>query len=69
MFLNDYEDMGRWDATRRKFLKILTLTGALSAFDLFRPSKEFVFGKVSDISPEEMRTKAMKLFHRPTLFQ
>lgn len=69
MFFNDYEDMGLWGATRRKFLKILTLTSALSAFDLFHPSKKSVFGKESDISPEEMRKKAMELFHRPTLYQ
>ena len=69
MFFNDCKDMGLWEATRRKFLKLITLTSALSAFDLFDPLKKIGFAKEGDISPEEMRTKAMKLFHKPLLYQ
>jgi hypothetical protein len=69
MFFKDFEDMELWGATRRKFLKIVTLTGTLSAFGLFEPFKKIGFGKESDISPEEMRRKAMQLFHKPKLYQ
>ena len=69
MFFKDFKEIEPLEATRRKFLKFLTQTGTLSALGLLGPFKKIGFAKESDISPEEMREKAMKLFHRPTLFQ
>jgi branched-chain amino acid transport system substrate-binding protein len=40
----DWEDVERWEFTRRKFLKTLALTGAVSSVDLFGPFKNMGFG-------------------------
>jgi hypothetical protein len=69
MFFSDYKDTGLWQGTRRKFLKILALTGTGSAVGLSGPFKNKVFGKEGGISPEEMRIRAMELFRKPKLFQ
>jgi C_GCAxxG_C_C family probable redox protein len=64
------KDIILWEATRRKFLKILALTGAVSLVDLFGPIpfKKIVFGKEGGMTPEEMREKAIQLFKKPKLF-
>ena len=69
MGFNNCKDIGLWQATRRKFLKILALSGTVSLVDLFRPFKKIGFGKEGGMSPEEMRKKAIQLFTKPKLFQ
>jgi hypothetical protein len=56
------------EATRRKFLKILALTGTVSSVDLFGPFKKIVFGKEGGMTLEEMRQEAMQVFGQPKLF-
>jgi hypothetical protein len=57
MSFGDCKDMELWEATRRRFLKILALTGTVLSVDLFGPSKKMGFGKEGDMTPEEMREK------------
>jgi branched-chain amino acid transport system substrate-binding protein len=45
----DFKDVERWAFTRRKFLKTLALTGAVSSVDLFGPFKNMGFGKEKPI--------------------
>ena len=45
----DFEDVERWEFSRRKFLKLLALTGAVSSVDLFGPFKNMGFGKEKPI--------------------
>jgi hypothetical protein len=52
-------------ATRRRFLKILALTGTVSSFDLFGPFKKMGFGKGTEMTLEEMREKAIQVFMKP----
>jgi hypothetical protein len=60
--------MELWGATRRKFLKSLALTGTVLSVDLFGPSKKMGFGKEGDMTPEEMRKKAIQLYMKPKRF-
>jgi len=69
MFYGDRKDIGLWQATRRKFLKIVALTGAASATGILNPLEETAIGKEGGMSPEEMRIRAMQLFKKPKLFQ
>jgi hypothetical protein len=68
MSLADFKDMEFWQANRRKFLKILALTGTVSLVDLFAPCKKMGFAKEGDITPEEMRQKAIQVFMKPNPF-
>ena len=68
MLFSDYKDMELWEATRRKFMKIFALTGAVSAVGLLGPFKKMGFGKEGGMTPEEMREKAMQLFKKPKQF-
>lgn len=68
MFVGDCRDVKQGGPTRRGFLKILALTGTASSFDLLGPFKKMGFGKEGEMTPEEMREKAMKVFMRPKLF-
>ena len=45
----DFEDVERWEFTRRKFLKMVALTGAVSSVELFGPFKNMGFGKEKPI--------------------
>ncbi len=69
MFYGDPKDIGLWQATRRKFLKILALTGTASATGILNPLEETASGNEGGMSPEEMRIRAMQLFKKPKLFQ
>ena len=69
MSFDDNKVMEMWEATRRKFLKILALTGTVSAVGLLAPYNKMGFGKEGGLTPEEMRQKAMQLFMKPKLFQ
>lgn len=68
MFINDWKGSTWGEATRRKFLKVLALTGTVSSVDLWGPLKKVGFGKESEMTPEEMREKAMQLFKKPKQF-
>ncbi len=68
MFFGDCKDVKQAGPTRRRFLKILALTGMASSFDLLDPFKKVGFGKEGEITPEEMREKAMQLFRKPKQF-
>jgi hypothetical protein len=68
MSFGDCKDMELWEATRRRFLKILALTGTVLSVDLFGPSKKMGFGKEGDMTPEEMREKASQLYNKPKRF-
>jgi len=68
MSFSDGKDIERWQATRRRFLQISTLAGTLLSVDLFGPSKRMGFAKDGDMTPAEMREKAMQVFRPPTLF-
>jgi hypothetical protein len=69
MFFGDCKDVKQEGPTRRGFLKILALTGTVSSFDLFGPFKKVGSGKEGEMTPEEMREKAMHLFKKPKQFQ
>ncbi len=69
MVFANFKDMEFWQANRRKLLKVLALTSTLSLVDLFSPFKQVGFGKEGNMTPEEMREKAIRLFKKPTLFQ
>jgi len=64
MSFGDCKDIGLWEATRRKFLKILALTGTVSSVDLLGPFKKMGFGKEGGMTLEEMRKKAAWIFMR-----
>jgi len=68
MSFGDSKDMKLVEATRRKFLKILALTGTVSSVGLFSPFKRMAFGKEGDMTLEEMREKAIQVFMKPKLF-
>ena len=68
MSFGDCKDMELWKATRRKFLKILALTGTVSSVDLLGPFKKVGFGKEGSMTLEEMREKAMMLLRPPKAF-
>jgi len=68
MLFGDCRDVKRAGPTRRGFLKILALTGMVSSFDLLGPFKEVGFGKEGEMTPEDMREKAMQLFRKPKQF-
>jgi hypothetical protein len=68
MFFVAYKDMKQDGATRRRFLKFLALTGTLSSLDLLGHSKKIGFGKEGELTLEEMREKAIKVFMKPKLF-
>ncbi len=68
MFFSDYKDVKQAGPTRRGFLKILALSGMVSSSDLFGPYKEVGFGKEGEMTPEDMREKAMQLFRKPKQF-
>jgi len=68
MSLNDWKSTTWGEATRRKFLKVLALTGTVSSLDLLGPLKKIGFGKEGEMTPEEMREKAMQVFMKPKLF-
>ena len=68
MSFSDCKDIILSAATRRKFLKILALTGTVSLVDLFGPFKKMGFAKDGDITPEEMRQKAIQVFMKPNPF-
>jgi hypothetical protein len=68
MSFSDCKDMELWEATRRKFLKILALTGTVLSVDLLGPLKSRGFGKGGSMTLEEMRQEAMQVFGQPKLF-
>ena len=68
MSFANFKDMEFWQANRRKLLKILALTSAVSLVDLFSPFKQIGFGKEGNMTPEEMREKAIQVFMKPKLF-
>ena len=66
--LLEFKDLKSWQEGRRKVLKILALTGILSSGDIFSSSKH-VFAIEGEITPDEMRQKAMQLFLKEKPFQ
>jgi hypothetical protein len=68
MFDGDCKDVKQGGPTRRKFLKFLALTGAVSSFDLLGPFNKMGLGKEGEMTPDEMREKAMQVFKKPKLF-
>ncbi len=48
-----------WEATRRKFLKLLGLTGTVLSVDLFGPLKKMGFGKEASMALNERRSVQM----------
>jgi hypothetical protein len=68
MFFGGGKDMKQGGPTRRGFLKILAITGTVFSFDLLGALKKMGFGKEGEMTPEEMREKAMQLFIKPKLF-
>ncbi len=69
MFFGDCNDTKQAGPNRRRFLKILALTGVGSSFDLFGSLNKVGFGKEGEITPDEMRQKAMQLFLKDKPFQ
>jgi hypothetical protein len=59
MSLGDCKDTTRWEATRRKFLKILALIGGVSSVDLLGPFKKMGFGKEAATTSNEGRSVQM----------
>jgi hypothetical protein len=68
MILGDCKNVRQGGRTRRGFLKILAITGTVSSFDLLGAFKKMGFGKEGEVTPEEMREKAMQVFMKPKLF-
>jgi hypothetical protein len=68
MSFSDGTDIELWHTTRRKFLQISALTGTLLSVDLFGPSRKKGFAREGDITPAEMREKAMQLLKPPMGF-
>lgn len=68
MSFDDYKDMELWEATRRKFLKILALAGTVLSVDLLSPLKSRGVEKEGGMTLEEMREKAMQLLRPPKAF-
>jgi hypothetical protein len=62
------KDSELWHATRRRFLQVSALAGTLLSVDLLRPSKKVSFAIEGDLTPTDMRVKAMKVFGPPTFF-
>jgi hypothetical protein len=52
-------DTTRWEATPRKFLKILALIGGVSSVDLLGPFKKMGFGKEGGTTSNERRSVQM----------
>jgi len=61
MSFGDSKNMGRWQATRRKFLKLLTLTGSILSVDLLGPFKKMGFGKEAGTTSNERRSSMSEL--------
>jgi len=59
MPLGDCKHTTSWDATRRKFLKILALIGGVSSVDLLSPFKKMGFGKEGGTTSNERRSVQM----------
>jgi hypothetical protein len=59
MSLDDCKDTTRWEATRRKFLKILALIGGVSSIDFLSPFKKMGFGKEAGTTSNERRSVQM----------
>ena len=68
MSLSDGKDLELWQATRRRFLQISALAGTLLSVDLLGASKGMGFAKDGDMTPAEMREKAIQVFNPPTFF-
>ena len=68
MSFSESNDIELWHATRRKFLKISALTGTLLSVDLLGTSKKIAFATNGDITPAEMREKAIQLLRPPKGF-
>ena len=68
MSFSDGKDIEPWYATRRRFLQISALTGTLFSVGLFSPSKKLAFATNGNITPTEMREKAMQLLRPPKGF-
>lgn len=68
MSFSDGKDIELWQATRRRFLQISALAGTMMSVDLFGASKRMGFAKDGDMTPAEMREKAMQVFKPPTFF-
>ena len=64
MSLGDCKDTTRWEATRRKFLKILALIGGVSSVDLLGPFKKMGFGKEGGPTSNERRSVQMSELSR-----
>ena len=53
------KDTTRWEATRRKFLKLSALIGGISLVDFLGPFKKMGVGKESDTTSNERRSVHM----------
>ncbi len=53
MSFGDCKDIDLWEATRRKFLKIFALIGAVSSVHLLGPFKKMGFGKEGGTTANE----------------
>ena len=59
MSFGDCKDVELWQATRRRFLKILALIGGVSSVDLLGPFKKMGFGKEGGTTSNERRSVQM----------
>ena len=55
MSFGDCKDTKRWEASRRKFLKILALIGGVSSVDLLGSFKKMEFGKEGGTTSNERK--------------
>ena len=57
--MGECKDATRWEATRRRFLKILALIGGVSSVDLLSPFKKMGLGKEAGATSNERRSVQM----------